>query len=88
VTGSDHGLRLAPLDVFVDRMRSDNDRGREIPRFSGHDGVGTRCLFLFETPNCVAVKRGHAERENHDLSARNVEEASDLAGLNRKLTVS
>lgn len=80
---------LKPLDDLVDRMRAETGKGREIPRFSRHDGgVGARCLFVFQTPNAVAVDRGYVERENRDPSARNFEDASDDAGLRRTLTVS
>ena len=80
---------FATLDDFGDRMREETGHKEKIPRFSRHDGgTGARCLFLLETPNRVAVERGYAERENADPSARNFEEASDAAGLDRTLTVS
>ncbi len=77
------------LDAFVERIRRTTGRGNEIPHFSRFDGgVGALCLFLFETPNRVAVERGYAERENRDPSARNFEDACDAAGLDRELTIS
>lgn len=80
---------VEPLDAFVDRMRRTTGYGKKIPCFSRHDGgVDARCLFLFQTPNRVAVERGYVERENRDPSARNFEDACDAAGLYRGLTIS
>ena len=77
------------LDDFVDRMRAETGYGKKIPCFSRYDGrEKARCLFLFETPNQVAVDRGYAERENQDPSARNFENASGEAKLDRTLTIS
>lgn len=77
------------LNDFVDRMRQTTGHGNKIPRFSRFDsGVRARCLFLFQTPNRVAVERGYAERENRDPSAQNFEDACVAAGLDRRITIS
>lgn len=80
---------LERLDNFVERMRDETSYGKKIPYFSRYDGgVDARCLFLFQTPNQIAVDRGYAERENQDPSARNFEAASEEAGLDRRDTIS
>lgn len=89
--------RLKPLDDLVNRMREKTGKGREIPRFSRHDGgTAARCLFLFKTPNGTAVESGFIQMENDDPSARNFKRAmkrtSERAGLDqeqdRRLTAS
>jgi hypothetical protein len=83
-----HETHVEDLTRFVDRMRDETGRGREIPYFDPLDGgVDARCLFLFEAAGWKAVESGFVSRNNCDETARNFFRLNGEVGLDRRLTV-
>jgi hypothetical protein len=80
---------IASLTHFVDTIRKEIGRYKEIPYFDPLDGgVNAKCFFLFEAPGPQAVGSGFISRNNPDESAKNFFELNQEACLPRELTIS
>jgi uracil-DNA glycosylase len=80
---------VAPLNDFVDKVRSEKGLASEIPYFDPADGgCQARCLFLLEAPGPKAVASGFVSRNNPDETAKNFFLLNREAKLDRRWTVS
>ena len=78
------GLMKSPLPSFVDRIRSENQLGREIPDFDpGNGNEIAKYLFVLEAPGPKAVETGYISFENPDQTARNFREQLEVAQISR-----
>src|SRR5215216_7837955 len=83
-----HEPHVADLTLFVDNMRKEEGRGRDIPYFDPLDGgTNAQCLFLFEAAGGKAVESGFISRNNCDETARNSFLLNEEVGLERQCTV-
>jgi uracil-DNA glycosylase len=75
------------LDEYVEELR--RSKGEGVPDFSKDDGrTEAKILFLHRDPgNSGASKTGFVDRGNPHATAKNFREASEKAGLDRKLTI-
>jgi len=70
------------LDHIVERIRSQQRLGREVPGFDPDNGnEKARFLFLLEAPGPMAVKSGIISLKNNDQSARNFSKQLHAAGV-------
>ena len=74
----------SPLSVFVDRIRTEQRLGREVPDFDPDNGNETaKYLFVLEAPGPKAVETGFVSFENPDQTARNFRDQLEKAQINR-----
>jgi len=84
-----HEPHIAPLTVFVEKLRCEKGAGYEIPNFDPWDGgTAAEVLFLFEAPGPQAKGSGFISRNNPDPSANNFFEFNRQIGICRKRTIS
>ena len=83
-----HDSHIAPLTHFVDNLRADRGPDAAIPYFDPWDGgVEAELLLLLEAPGPKALRTGFVSRDNPDETAKNLFEATNMAGLERQRTV-
>ena len=74
-----------PLSALVDRIRAEQQLGREVPAFDPDNGNETaKYLFILEAPGPKAVETGIVSFENPDQTARNLRDQLEQAQINRK----
>ena len=74
----------SPLAVFVDRVRSERQLGREVPDFDPNNGNETaKYLFVLEAPGPKAVETGFVSFDNPDQTAKNFRDQLEKAQISR-----
>ena len=75
-------MNSSPLDLIVERIRSEQQLSREIPGFDPQNGnEKARFLFVLEAPGPKAVASGFVSLDNADQTARNFRAQFALAGV-------
>jgi uracil-DNA glycosylase len=84
-----HHPHISPLTAFVEKLRSEAGKTKEVPYFDPWDGgIEAECLFLLEAPGRRAVDSGFISRNNPDETAKNWFELNLAAGIHRERTIS
>jgi uracil-DNA glycosylase len=79
---------VAPLNAFVEALRSEMGADVQIPYFDPWDGgIEAEILFLLEAPGAKAVRTGFVSRNNPDQTAKNFFQLNEEAGIPRKKTI-
>ncbi len=79
-----HDPHIRALTEYVDSLRRQFGKKKEIPYFDPSDGgVHARILFILEAPGPQAVESGFCSIDNPDPSARNFGELLREAELSR-----
>ena len=74
----------SPLSVFVDRVRSERQLGREVPDFDPSNGnEAAQYMFVLEAPGPKAVETGFVSFDNPDQTAKNFRDQLEKAQINR-----
>ena len=72
------------LSAFVDRIRAEQQLGREVPDFDPNNGNETaKYLFVLEAPGPKAVETGFVSFDNPDQTAKNFRDQLEKAQINR-----
>lgn len=75
---------MSPLSTLVERIRSEQGLGREVPTFDPPNGnENARFLFILEAPGPKAVASGFVSLDNDDLTAKNLRAQLERAGIQR-----
>ena len=81
-------LHITDLTAFVETIRTETNRGDNVPYFDPEDGgIYAECLFLLEAPGRNAISSGFVSRDNPDCTAENWFRANKLANIDRKKTL-
>ena len=82
------GAHIQPLCDYVQALEAALGDECKIPSFDPCDGgVNARVLLLLETPGLKAHHSGFVSRNNPDMTARNLLETLEQAGIDRKETL-
>ena len=75
---------MSELARIVDRIRSEQNLGREVPGFDPRNGnEKARFLLVLEAPGPKAVASGVISLDNDDLSAKNLRAQLQAADISR-----
>jgi len=84
-----HHAHISPLTEFVEELRYEAGKTKEVPYFDPWDGgIEAECLFLLEAPGRRAVDSGFISRNNPDETAKNWFELNLAVGIRRERTIS
>ncbi len=73
------------LPSFVEKIRTEQQLGREVPDFDPNNGnEGARYLFVLEAPGPKPIETGVVSFDNPDQTARNFRDQLERAKIDRK----
>jgi len=75
---------MSQLESFVEKIRSEQNLGIEVPGFDPKNGnEKARFLLILEAPGAKAVKTGVISFDNPDFTATNLKRQLEVAGIDR-----